>query len=117
MKYAVIAFILGLAGFMLWLWLNGECPGGRVVTSEAQCVSDAGLPQAFCIEVFRRAPTVARAAATVYTDEAACRADFGECLPHALSRSGFVPRPRGFCVSADPEGRVQTMEPVYRRLR
>jgi uncharacterized protein YgiB involved in biofilm formation len=117
MKYIVIAFILGVAGLIAFLWIRGECPGGRLVTAEDTCRSEQGFEPAFCREVFRRAPTMARTAATVYTDAQACRNDFAECLPHATNTAGFVPRPHGFCVSADSDGRVATMTPVYRRSR
>jgi hypothetical protein len=117
MRYLVLLFILGVAGLMVVLWFRGECPGARLVTGEAQCISEAGFPAAFCREVRRRAPAVARSAATVYTDAQACRADFGECLPHAVNLGGYVPRPHGYCVSADSDGLVATIVPVYRRLR
>jgi hypothetical protein len=117
MRYIVILFIIGLAGFMGFLWFRGECPGAKLVTGEEQCLAEAGFPAAFCREIQRRAPTVARTADTVYTDIVACRNDFGECLPHGVNRGGYVPRPHGFCVSADSDGRVATMVPVYRRTR
>jgi uncharacterized protein YgiB involved in biofilm formation len=117
MKYIVFSIILGVAGLMAFWWFRGECPGGRVVTSIETCRTAQGFEPAFCAEVFRRAVTVARTSSTVYTDQMACRNDYGDCLPHATNRAGFVPRPAGFCVSADSDGRIATMEPVYRRLR
>jgi uncharacterized protein YgiB involved in biofilm formation len=117
MRYVVIAIILGVAGVMVALWFRGECPGGRLVVSPEACRAEQGFTPASCAEVFRRAPMVARSAATVYTDVQACRNDFGECLPHATNTAGVVPRPHGFCVSADSDGRVATIEPVYRRAR
>lgn len=117
MRYLAILIVIGVAGLMGFLWFRGECPGAKLVTTEAQCLAEAGFPAAFCREMQRRALTVAQTANTVYTDATACRNDFGECLPHGINRGGYVPRPHGFCVSADSDGLIATMVPVYRRAR
>lgn len=112
MKAIVIGVIVGIAGLMAWAWTRGECPGGTVVTGEAECQGPAGFDITFCRLVFERALDVARASNTVFTDENQCRQQYGACLPHATI-NGFVPRPHGFCV-AGGGNQITMMVPVYR---
>jgi uncharacterized protein YgiB involved in biofilm formation len=112
-RAGVVLVILGVAGVMLWQAVRGECPGGTIVRSEAQCASEAGLGGALCGRIFERANAVARAAATVYTDREECFRIFGNCLDHATVVGGYAPRPAGFCVQTDGAA-LQSMVPVYR---
>ena len=110
----IILFIAGVAGLMAYLTFTGECPGGAVVRTEAQCRAESGLSPDICRVVFERAQSVARNAGSVYTEPGVCRILFGECLDHATIMGGYVPRPHGFCVTTSG-GTLASMVPVYRQ--
>jgi hypothetical protein len=114
MRTVVILFIAAVAGLIGYLAYTGECPGGVVVQTEAQCRAESGLSPNICRVVFERALSVARNAGSVYTEPGQCRILFGECLDHASIVGGYVPRPHGFCVKASG-GALASMVPVYRQ--
>jgi uncharacterized protein YgiB involved in biofilm formation len=114
MRTVVILFIAAVAGFMACRTYIGECPGGAVVQTEAQCRAESGLSPDICSKVFERALSAARNAGSVYTEPGQCRILFGECLDHASIVGGYVPRPHGFCVKASG-GALASMVPVYRQ--
>jgi uncharacterized protein YgiB involved in biofilm formation len=107
------ALIGAVAAFMAYMALRGECPGGVVVMSEANCREAGGLSADLCRTVYSRAVEVARNAGTVYTDVSKCSQQYGPCLPHATLVGSFVPAPAGFCVQSIG-GRLTEMTPVYR---
>jgi uncharacterized protein YgiB involved in biofilm formation len=111
----VLLFIAGVAGVMAYVVYTGECPTGKVVTSEENCRSEQGLSAELCRTVFARALDVARNAGTVYNDPQQCSVAFGPCLEHATVASAWVPRPHGFCVNQDGSGRLASMTPTYQR--
>jgi hypothetical protein len=114
MRSVVILFIAAVAGLIGYLAYTGECPGGAVVKTEAQCRTQSGLSPEICRAVFERALSVARNAGSVYTEPGQCRILFGECLDHASIVGGYVPRPHGFCVKVTG-GALASMVPVYRQ--
>jgi uncharacterized protein YgiB involved in biofilm formation len=112
MKVMILLFIVGVAAVMGWFALRGECQGGQIVTSEAQCRQSASLDANVCAEVFRRAPELIRNAATIFTDRERCLQQYAACVPHA-NNAAFTPQPHGFCVVASG-GAISRQEPVYR---
>lgn len=112
-RAGVVLVIAGIAGLMAYLAYTGECPGGVVVRTEAQCRQSASLGDSLCRAVFARANEVARGAGTVYIDRDECFRVFGNCLNHASITGGYVPEPAGFCVRTGG-GAIQSMVPVYR---
>jgi uncharacterized protein YgiB involved in biofilm formation len=111
----VLLIIGGIAGLMAYLAFTGECPTGKVVTSEESCRAEQGLSAEICRSVFSRALDVARKSGSVYTDPQQCSIAFGPCLEHATVVGGWVPRPHGFCVVQDGNGRLASMTPTYQR--
>jgi uncharacterized protein YgiB involved in biofilm formation len=115
MRGVVILFIAGVAGLMAYLAFVGECTGGKVVRNEEGCRTEQGFSAELCRMVFARALEVARNASTVYTDPQQCSIAFGPCLEHATIVSGWVPRPHGFCLMVEGNGRLASMTPTYQR--
>jgi hypothetical protein len=112
MRALILLFIAGVAGLIGYLAFVGECTGGTVVRSEAQCRES--LNQGLCRTIFARANEVARNAGTVYMNLTECAIAFGGCLDHATIVGGYVPAPAGFCVRISGDT-LAGMQPVYRR--
>jgi uncharacterized protein YgiB involved in biofilm formation len=112
MRALILLFIAGVAGLIGYLAFVGECTGGTVVRSEAQCREN--LSQGLCRTIFARANEVARSTGSVYMNPTECSVAFGSCLDHATIVGGYVPAPAGFCVRASGDT-LTGMEPVYRR--
>ena len=113
MRIVVFLLIAGVAAFMGFLALRGECPGGTIVMSEAQCRAASGVSAAACATVFRDADRITRAAATVFSDEQRCLASHDACTRSSVVQ-GFTPVPAGFCIAVNGDA-VTRQEPVYRR--
>ncbi len=111
MKVIILLFIAGVAGVMGWFFLRGECRGGKVVVSEAQCRQTAGFDAATCAAVFARAESVIRNSHAIYIDRERCLQTYARCIPHPVN--GFTPVPEGFCVITSG-GTIQSQTPVYR---
>ncbi len=114
MKVVVALVIAGVAGLMAFVFWRGECAGGSVVTSQAQCLRTSGFSAATCEAIFEAAERVTRAAATVYPMRDRCLQDYERCVPSSQTQ-GFTPVPAGFCVTASASA-VTRREPVYRRI-
>jgi hypothetical protein len=112
MKAIVFLLIAGVASLMAYFALRGECPGGTVVMSEAQCVQSRAFEAATCAAIFGRSAELVRSSATVYADRERCLQRHTGCAPHA-NVGMFAPIPDGFCVSVSG-GRIASQEPVYR---
>ena len=113
MRIVVFLLIAGVAAFMGFIALRGECPGGSIVMSEAQCRAASTLGVEACATVFRDAERITRAAPTVFTDEQRCLAGHDACIRSSVVQ-GYTPVPAGFCVVASGNA-VTRQEPVYRR--
>lgn len=105
------ALILGLIGIaaavMGYFMLQGECPGGKVYASEAECRT-SGLGE-LCRTSFSSANRKARLEYSPFLTENDCTLQFPRCEPHG-KLAGYVPVPRGVCVVSGKEG-----APVYQR--
>ncbi len=114
MRIVVFLFIAGVAAFMGFIALRGECPGGAIVMSASQCRAASAMSAEACATVFRDADRITRAAATVFTDEQRCLAGYDACTRSSVVQ-GFTPVPAGFCVVVTGST-ITRQEPIYRRV-
>lgn len=110
MKVVVIALVLGIAAAMAYFAWQGECRGGQVFASEAQCVA-ARLPQGLCRDSFAEARRLAREDVAPFATQDECLRQYPFCQPHGRVTGGFVPVPRGVCVVSGMAGK-----PVFERI-
>lgn len=111
MRAIVIGIILAVAGLMGYLFFRGECPGGQVFNTETQCRAAAGFDAAFCRISFAQARRRAYEDASPFSTQDACLRHFPSCEPHHRVVSGYVPVPRGVCVTPGKPG-----EPVFEKI-
>lgn len=111
MRAVIFGAMLIAAGFMAYLFFRGECPGGQVFASEAQCRAAAGFDAAFCRISFAQARRRAYEDASPFSTQDACLRHFPVCEPHHKVVSGYVPVPRGVCVTSGKPG-----EPVFEKI-
>jgi uncharacterized protein YgiB involved in biofilm formation len=112
MKAVAILLIAGITGFMAYLGLVGECPGGTVVRSQQQCRE--ALSQVICEAIFARAKDVAENSNTVYMNPTECSAVFGSCMNNLRVVGGYSPTPARFCVKSSGNT-VTSIDPIYQR--
>jgi hypothetical protein len=113
-KAIVVLLIVGVAGFMAYRAFAGECQGGHVFTSEAQCRQSGAISTVACATVFGQADSVTGRGATVFSSEQLCLGSHDACVRSSVAQ-GFTPVPAGFCVKASGNS-VTSQEPVYRRI-
>ncbi len=113
MRIVVFLLIAGVAAFMGFIALRGECPGRTIVMSEARCRATATVSAEACATVFRDADRITRTAATVFTDEQRCLASHDACIRSSVVQ-GFTPVPAGFCITVNGNT-VTRQELIYRR--
>jgi uncharacterized protein YgiB involved in biofilm formation len=104
----ILTAIVIAAAIMGYFMLQGECSGGKVFASEAECRA-SGFKKDLCDSSFSSANRKARLEYSPFVTENDCALQFPRCAPHG-KLAGYVPVPRGVCVTAGKEG-----EPVYQR--
>lgn len=109
MKAVVLALMGVVAAVMGYFAFQGECPGGKVYATEAECRA-GGIADAFCKASFAEAKRSATLDYAPFPNQGDCQHQFPLCEPHARVVGGFVPVPRGVCVAGGEAGK-----PVYER--
>ena len=112
MKIIVIAFCLAVLGIIGYTLLQGECRGGVVFASEAECASKLGA--APCRSAFAASERAAFEDRAPFATLESCAREFERCAPHRAVKSGFVPVPASVCVAGT--GSNVTGSPIYRRI-
>ena len=102
MKFIVFAFFIGIAGFMLWLFLQPVCPGGVVVATLADCQKVSGFSPAFCQKAFTSARHL-EGNVGGYSNLNDCNKRFPICV-EAEGFVGYVPKAKSVCVRKEPSG-------------
>lgn len=111
MKVIVLAVVAVVAAAFMWFAFEGECRDGVVVKDQAEC-RIAGFAPAYCASSFAEAHRTATLDYAPFPTQDACLLKFPFCEPHARVVGGYVPVPRGVCVSrASGIGK-----PVYERI-
>lgn len=108
MRAALIAIMVIAGLVMAYFMLQGECPGGKVFASAAECRA-SGFKKDLCDTSFSSASRKARLEYSPFLTENDCTLQFPRCEPHG-KLAGYVPVPRGVCVVSGKEG-----APVYQR--
>lgn len=102
MKFIVFAFMIGIAGFMLWLFLQPVCPGGVVVATQAECQKVSGFSVAFCQKAFTSARHL-EGNVGGYSNLNDCNKRFPICV-EAEGFVGYVPKAESVCVRKESSG-------------
>jgi uncharacterized protein YgiB involved in biofilm formation len=110
MKIVIFVLIGVIAAAMGYFAFQGECTGGKVYTTEAECRA-GGIAEAFCRVSFSEARRSATLDYAPFSNQSDCQQQFPRCEPHARAVGGFVPVPRGVCVARGEAGK-----PVYERF-
>ena len=108
----VLAFILAIAAFMGWAFIQPECAGGAVIADEAACRANFDAP--FCLQALPEAQRVARRSGETFKTQSACLEQWPVCLERS-DVPAWAPRPASFCVARAPDGGIARIEPVYSR--
>ena len=111
MRAVIFGLLLAIAAVMAFLFLRGECPGGQVFATEAECRETAGFDALFCRQSFIDARRRAFEDSSPFSTQDACLRHFPRCEPHRVVASGYVPVPRGTCVVHGKKG-----EPVFEKI-
>lgn len=111
MRTVIFGAMLIAAGFMGYLFFRGECPGGQVFATEAECRETAGFDALFCRQSFIEGRRRAFEDSSPFSTQDACLRHFPRCEPHRVVVSGYVPVPRGICVARGKKG-----EPVFEKI-
>jgi uncharacterized protein YgiB involved in biofilm formation len=105
----VLIAVMGIAAAVMgYFALQGECPGGKVFASEAECRA-GGYGAQICHSGFAASDRRARLEYSPFNTETDCTLQFPRCMPHG-KLAGYVPVPRGTCIVEGKPG-----EPVYER--
>lgn len=108
MRTLILAAMAAAAMVLGYMMLQGECPGGKVFESEAECRA-AGGGEA-CRAGFAEAKRKATLDYSPFSNENDCSLQFPRCQPHGAV-AGYVPVPRGVCITPGKPG-----EPIYERF-
>lgn len=109
MRIVILIALAAVAAILGYFWHRGECPGGQVFETKEQCEA-AGIGPAFCAGSFAESRRKATLEYAPFPNQNDCLMQFPRCEPHARVVGGFVPVPRGVCVSRGRAG-----EPIYER--
>jgi uncharacterized protein YgiB involved in biofilm formation len=108
----VIVFIVAVAAFMGWKFLQPECPGGSSVGIEEQCRATFGAT--FCAQAWPETERIARRSGATYKTQSECLEQWPVCIERS-DAAAWAPRPANFCISRASDGSVGRIEPVYSR--
>lgn len=108
MRVIALALILGIAGFMAYLWLKPICSDGLIVQDEEECGRYLGAN--LCRDAFAGAAAIAARSGATYNSDAACRQDWPVC--DLREPQGYGPRPSRWCVASAP-GATRKISPLY----
>jgi len=109
MRY-VFVFIVAVAAFMGWRWMQPVCSGGVVVADEQQCKAAFGAE--FCARAMPRAQAVAREKGGAYATQAQCLDVHPACIERR-DVSAWTGRPASYCLVRGDNGEVARVDPIY----